>query len=49
MCSSDLDREAADKDEELVDLKGKIKAIESGYKVKRTTRALKVTENRKKV
>ena len=44
-----IDREAADKDEELVDLKGKIKAIESGYKVKRTTRALKVTENRKKV
>lgn len=44
-----VDREAADKDEELVTLKGRIKEIEAGYKRPKMIRALKVSENRKTV
>jgi len=43
-----INKERAEKDEELVDLKNKVKEIETGYKEPRTSRTLKVTESRAK-
>lgn len=44
-----VNHDLADKDEELMTLKGRVKEIENTYKEPRISRTLKVTENRAKV